>query len=416
MRTSRTRVTAARTVAQRYTARFLLAAAVLVTWITVTPGRAAADLASAAAGRDYAREVPPETAGFSAERFALVDAAIERAVADSASPGVALVVGRYGKIVRQRGYGRTSWHPFAPAVTDSTLYDLASLTKAMATSTLAMQLVREGRLDLDRPIHNYLRSWPGWGAYGRITSRHLLAHTSGLPAGSDMWPGVRTRQERIAALARLRVRTTPGARREYSDVGMILLGAVLEEITDSRLDDLLYMRVLQPLAMADTRFNPLLPGPEKGPFALAQIAPTELDTYVRKALVHGVVHDLNAWSMEGVAGHAGLFSSARDMALYGQMLLDAANGRETARLPGRRIPRLDAAGAGLRPAAGLGYSHRAEFGSRELLRRLVLRPYGVHGDQHLGGPGPRPLRRPAHEPAEPVGPQPQAHPAAAGRA
>jgi CubicO group peptidase (beta-lactamase class C family) len=333
MRTSRTRVTAARTVAQRYTARFLLAAAVLVTWITVTPGRAAADLASAAAGRDYAREVPPETAGFSAERFALVDAAIERAVADSASPGVALVVGRYGKIVRQRGYGRTSWHPFAPAVTDSTLYDLASLTKAMATSTLAMQLVREGRLDLDRPIHNYLRSWPGWGAYGRITSRHLLAHTSGLPAGSDMWPGVRTRQERIAALARLRVRTTPGARREYSDVGMILLGAVLEEITDSRLDDLLYMRVLQPLAMADTRFNPLLPGPEKGPFALAQIAPTELDTYVRKALVHGVVHDLNAWSMEGVAGHAGLFSSARDMALYGQMLLDAANGRETPVFP-----------------------------------------------------------------------------------
>jgi CubicO group peptidase (beta-lactamase class C family) len=278
-------------------------------------------------------EVAPEAAGFSSERFALVDSVIQRAVSDSASPGVALVVGRYGMIIRQRGYGHTSWHPLSPPVTDSTLYDLASLTKAMGTATVATQLVREGRLDLDTPIHNYVRLWPGWGLYGQITARHLMSHTSGLPPGSDLWPGARSRGERIASLARLKVRTKPGTRREYSDVGMILLGAVLEEITGSRLDDLLYMRVFKPLAMRDTRFNPLLPGPEYGPFALARIAPTELDAYVRKALVHGVVHDLNAWALDGVAGHAGLFSSARDMAVFGQSLLDAAKGYETPLFP-----------------------------------------------------------------------------------
>jgi CubicO group peptidase (beta-lactamase class C family) len=111
---------------------------------------------------------------------------------------------------------------------------------------------------------------------------------------------------------------------------MILLGAVLEEVSGSRLDDLLTMRVFRPLELRDTRFNPLTAHGEYGGFTLAQIAPTEHDTYVRNTLVHGVVHDLNAWAMEGVAGHAGLFSSARDMAVYGQAILDAAHGRDNA--------------------------------------------------------------------------------------
>jgi serine-type D-Ala-D-Ala carboxypeptidase len=277
--------------------------------------------------------VPPESVGLDPTRLALVDSLIERAVADSASPGVALVVGRYGRIVRLRGYGRIDWHPFAPPVTDSTLFDLASLTKAMGTATVATQLVREGRLDLDLPIHNYLRIWPGWGDYGRITARHLLTHTSGLPPGADLWPGARSREERIASLARLPVRTRPGATRVYSDVGMILLGAVLEAVTGSRLDDLLYMRVFEPLAMRDTRFNPLIPGAGRSGFTLAQIAPTEFDTHVRKALVHGMVHDLNAWSLDGVAGHAGVFSSARDMAAFAQAIVDATKGLDTAVLP-----------------------------------------------------------------------------------
>jgi CubicO group peptidase (beta-lactamase class C family) len=278
-------------------------------------------------------EVAPETAGFNAARLARVDSIIRAALQDGASPGAALVVGRHGKIVRMRGYGRTDWDLNAPEVTDSTLYDLASLTKAMGTATVAMQLAREGRLVLDAPIHRYLRGWPSAGLHGQITVRHLLSHTSGLPAGADIWPGARTRGERIASLARLKVWVKPGARRVYSDVGMILLGAILEEVTDSRLDDLLNTRVFQPLAMRETGFNPLTAHGELGSFTLARIAPTERDAYVRKALVHGVVHDLNAWALDGVAGHAGLFSSARDMAVYGMTILDAAQGRETPIFP-----------------------------------------------------------------------------------
>ena len=273
-------------------------------------------------------EVAPESAGFDPARFVRVDSVIRHALSEGASPGAALVVGRHGRLVRMRGYGHTDWGPFAPEVTDSTLYDLASLTKAMGTATVAIQMASEGRLLLDAPIHRYLPGWPSRGTHGDITARHLLAHTSGLPAGADLWPGWRSRSEIIQSLSELKVWSRPGTRREYSDVGMILLGAVLEEVSGSRLDDLLQMRVFRPLQLRDTRFNPLTAHGEYGGFALAQIAPTEHDTYVRNTLVHGVVHDLNAWAMDGVAGHAGLFSSARDMAVYGQAILDAAHGRD----------------------------------------------------------------------------------------
>jgi serine-type D-Ala-D-Ala carboxypeptidase len=272
-------------------------------------------------------EVAPEAAGFSAGRLALVDAAIQQALLEGAAPGAALVVGRRGSIVRLRGYGRIDWDPLAAEVTDSTLFDLASLTKALATATVATQLVQEGKLRLDTPIHRYLRGWPARGLHGRITVRHLLSHSSGLPAGKDMWPGALTRRQRIEALASLPVRTRPGAQRVYSDVGMILLAALMEDVTGSRLDELLYMRVAEPLAMEETRFNPLLSYDRH--FALARIAPTEIDARVRRTHVHGVVHDLNAWALDGVAGHAGLFSSARDLAAYGSALVEAALGRET---------------------------------------------------------------------------------------
>ena len=302
----------------------------------VCSAAAAPEVAARSAGPESSEslrrdpEVSPESVGFDATRLARVDSIIRHALSDGASPGAALVIGRHGRLVRLRGYGRTDWSPYAPAVTDSTLYDLASLTKAMGTATVATQMSREGRLQLDAPIHRYLRGWPSRGQHGDITVRHLLSHTSGLPAGADLWPGARSRAEIIASLATLRVWSKPGTRREYSDVGMILLGAVLEDVSGSRLDDLLETRVFRPLQLRDTRFNPLTAHGEAGSFLLARIAPTEHDTYVRKTLVHGVVHDLNAWAMDGVAGHAGIFSSARDMAVYGQAILDAAHGRANA--------------------------------------------------------------------------------------
>jgi serine-type D-Ala-D-Ala carboxypeptidase len=280
------------------------------------------------------REVAPELAGFHPARLAQVDSIVLHAINEGAAPGAAVVIGRYGQVVRMRGYGRTDWLPVAPEVTDSTLYDLASLTKSLGTSAVATQLIMEGQLLLDEPIHRYLAAWPGHGLYGRITARHLLSHTSGLPAGHNMWTATGSRAERLATLAALPVRHEPGTRREYSDVGMILLATVLESISGQRLDQMVQQRIVAPLAMRDTRFNPLDPHPVRGGFTLQQIAPTELDSYVRRAHVHGVVHDLNAWALDGVAGHAGMFSSARDLAVYAQVLLDAAQGRTNPLFPG----------------------------------------------------------------------------------
>lgn len=280
------------------------------------------------------REVAPELAGFDPHRLALVDSIVLHAINEGAAPGAAVVIGRYGQLVRLRGYGRTDWLPVAPEVTDSTLYDLASLTKSLGTAAVAIQLVLEGRLLLDEPIHRYLPTWPGHGLYGRITVRHLLSHSSGLPVGHNLWTASGSRAERLATLAALPVRHEPGTRRQYSDVGMILLAAVLESVSGQRLDELVQQRVVGPLGMRETRFNPLDPHPERGGFMLQQIAPTELDSYVRRTHVHGVVHDLNAWALDGVAGHAGMFSSARDMAVYAQALMEAAQGRTNALFPG----------------------------------------------------------------------------------
>ncbi|MEX1181773.1 MAG: serine hydrolase domain-containing protein [Gemmatimonadota bacterium] len=281
-------------------------------------------------------EVSPQSVGMSAAGLAGVDSLIQAALADGVSPGLAVAIGRHGRLVRLRGYGRTDWDPLSPGVTDSTLYDLASLTKVIGTATATAQLVRDERLRLDTPVHAYLPFWPAIGPWGEITIRHLLSHTSGLPVGSDLWPLPGPREEHLRSLADLPVRTRPGTTRNYSDVGMILLGAVLEQVSGMRLDDLLYVRVFRPLGMNHTRFNPLVGQPDAGSFRLAQIAPTERDTYVRRTLVHGVAHDLNAWALGGVAGHAGLFSSVRDVATFAQALLDSVRTAATPLVPGQR--------------------------------------------------------------------------------
>jgi CubicO group peptidase (beta-lactamase class C family) len=273
-------------------------------------------------------EVIPESAGFSASALARVDSAIAAAIRAGATPGAALAVGRTGKLVRLRGYGQTDWSSGSPFVTDSTLFDLASLTKAVGTATAAMLLIHDGRISPDRPVHTYLRGWPRTGQHARITVRHLLNHTSGLPAGLNLWSGIGTRQQRIERIARARLQAAPGARRVYSDVGMILMAAIIEQVSGSRLDWYLDQRVFTPLAMHDTRFNPLTAGAGL-PFDRLRIAPTEMDRTVRHRHVWGEVHDLNALALDGVAGHAGLFSSVRDLSLFADAVLDAARGRPT---------------------------------------------------------------------------------------
>lgn len=304
-----------------------------------------------------AREAPAELAGLNAARLAQVDSTIEAAIRNGATPGAALAIGRHGQIVRLRGYGRLTYAADAAAVTDSTIFDLASLTKVVGTTSAIMKLVGEGRLHLDVPIFQYLPMWPREGNAGAITLRHLLTHTSGLPAGADLWTNA-GREARISSIAKMRLVSPPGTQTIYSDLGMVLAGAVVESVTGERLDDYLQREVFAPLEMNETLYKPSLKQAPVAdaivvdaydrsnffePFSLvalwseaagvlrplfsvqkdeagfdaARIAPTEGGLRAR-------VHDPIARSLDGVAGNAGLFSSARDLSLFAQAILEAS--------------------------------------------------------------------------------------------
>ena len=300
--------------------RFLLAAIAVMAACapSPTPTRerpAAAPPPKAAAPRAAPRLVlaTPAEAGFSERLMPSLDSIVEAAIADRASPGAAIALGRNGRVVASRGYGRTDWAQGAPAVTDSTLYDLASLTKVVATTTAAMILEEEGRLDLDRAVAHYL---PAFNAPDKasITPRMLLAHNSGMRSYHVLYREAKGRDEYLKAINARPLAHPPGTHTEYIDWNLILLQLVVERVTGEPLDEFLHKRVFGPLAMRETRFNP----PES---LRARVAPTEVQAF-RGGQVWGVVHDENAWSLGGVAGHAGLFSSARDLAVFATMMLN----------------------------------------------------------------------------------------------
>jgi len=257
-------------------------------------------------GRGLPTTAPREVA-MSAVRLETVDRVVRRGVTAGAYPGAAVVIGRRGYAVWQKAYGRVDWSRTGrPVDVDATIYDLASLTKVVATTTAAMILVDEGTLDLDAPIQRYLPEFTGPGKE-RVTVAHLLAHRSGLPAGIP----VRRADDAEAVRQRILLaplRATPGSTMLYSDLGPILVGWAIEVITGEPLDRFVTERVFEPLGMADTRFHP-------DGAVRARIAPTELP-------VRGIVHDETARTLGGVAGNAGLFSTATDLAIFAEMLLN----------------------------------------------------------------------------------------------
>ena len=285
-------------------------------------------------------EDTPENAGMDPDALARADGIIETAIRDGATPGAALVVGRGDRVVRLRGYGRLDWsetdaetfprerlagvrearaREFAEAlatVTDSSLYDLASLTKVIATTTAVMQLVDRRDLALDTPIGAHLPEWAeGWKR--DVTVRHLLTHRGGLPPFRPFWRTLKGEEEYRAAFAALEPDYAPGTETVYSDIGLMTLAFLVEEITGRAFDAGLYETVFRPLGMRDTWFNP--------PNSLRRrAAPTEIDTVYRHRHVLGEVHDENAHAIGGVAGHAGLFSTARDLAAFSAWILAAA--------------------------------------------------------------------------------------------
>lgn len=257
----------------------------------------------------------PEAAGMDGALGSRIDSIVDVALADRVAPGVAVAVGRHGRIVHSRAYGRTDWPEPSATTTDSTLWDMASLTKVIATTTLAMMLVEEGRLSLDAPLTRYLPEFGDVPERRAITIGHLLRHDSGLPAWAPLWQTARGRDAYLAQIAAIPLDTVPGARFVYSDLGIILLGFAIERITGQPLDALAQDRIFAPLGMHDTRFRPL------DATVADRIAATEVDTVFRMRHVRGQVHDENAFALGGVAAHAGLFSSVRDLAIFAQLLL-----------------------------------------------------------------------------------------------
>ncbi len=252
-----------------------------------------------------------------------LDSVVQNAIGAGATPGAAVAIGHSAGDVVIRTYGRTDWSKTASAVTDSTLYDLASLTKVMAATPAAMLLVQEHRLDLDAPIARYLSWWPKAGARGQITARDLLLHQAGFPAGESL-AGL-DREDRIRSIAARPLAYAPGTRTVYSDISMVMLDAVIESITGQRIDQFVTRSLYLPLELRDTRYLPLSPV-DASPFELARIAPT---LRVGDGHIQGTPQDPTARALDGVSGNAGLFSSVRDVARFAQVMLVGAEGMRT---------------------------------------------------------------------------------------
>lgn len=242
---------------------------------------------------------------------------LDRAVADHAFPGGVLAVGYRNELV-VRGFGRQTYDAKSPAVNADTIYDAASLTKPVVTTTLVAMQVEAKRIDLDLPVARYIPEWnsgpnPEWRK--TVTIRNLLTHSSGLPAHRDYFLTLHSKRDIVAAICREPLEYAPGTKTVYSDLGFILLGEILERATGKTIDQLASEQIFTPLGMTSTTFNPAK--------SLApRIAPTENDTSFRKRLLQGEVDDENAFAMGGVAGHAGMFSDAPDLAAFCQMLLN----------------------------------------------------------------------------------------------
>jgi len=286
---------------------------------TVTLDRPGADPTSRTDVPDPAITVHTSTAGLDARLPARIDSIVTTALSEGAAPGAAVVVGRHGRIVHLAGYGRTDNDPDSPPVTDSTIYDLASLTKVIGTTTAIMMLVDEKRLDPGSRVGEILPEWNGDNVKSGVTVKNLLLHDSGLPAFAPVWKDARGPEAFLERIAATPLEYAPGSKTVYSDFGAILLGFIVERVSGQPLDTFLEQRVFGPLGLHETGFNPLR---WSAPGVAVRIAATEVDTTFRMTHVRGSVHDENAFAMGGVAGHAGLFSSARDLAIVAQMLLD----------------------------------------------------------------------------------------------
>jgi serine-type D-Ala-D-Ala carboxypeptidase len=261
----------------------------------------------------------PASASAQRLQFAAAYSVLEQAVSEQAFPGAAFGVLSQGQVLALDGVGGFTYDQATTPVTASTVYDLASITKVIATTSMAMLLHQNGPLSLDQSLAQVLPGFaqgePSGSERRAVTLRMLLAHASGLPGYVRFFEGTRGREELLDACLRLPLETSPGSHAEYSDPGFILLGRALEIIAGEGLESFCAREVFAPLGMSSTCFRP------PADWRLA-IPPTEDDTTLRHRVIQGEVQDENCFILGGVGGHAGLFSNALDALLYAGCLLD----------------------------------------------------------------------------------------------
>ena len=271
---------------------------------------------AAAVSHPEAQPIAATSAAAPLVRLAAVDAIIEQAIADGNIPGAVLIVGHNGKVVYRKAYGCRALEPKREPMTLDTVFDLASLTKVIATTTAVMQLVELGKVRLNDPVAKYLPDF-AQNSKDDVTVRQLLTHYSGFEPDLDLktpWEGKETAYHMAFAET---LQNPPGSAFVYSDINFITLGALVEKVSGEPLDEYATRHIFTPLKMLHTRFVP----PESWK---PKIAPTQYDE--NEHMLRGVVHDPTARRMGGVAGHAGLFSTADDLSKFAQALLNGGAG------------------------------------------------------------------------------------------
>jgi len=241
---------------------------------------------------------------------------LERAIAARAFPACSLAVTFRGELIACKALGRFTYDPASADVTTSSIFDLASVTKVVATTAMAMILYERGLLDLEVPVTAIVPEFMNKDERRRdVTVRMLLAHSAGLPAYEKLFLRAQTREALLRAAFSTPLTAVPGARAEYSDIGFIILGIILERLADEPLDVLCQREIFGPLGMTHTTFNPT-------PALKDSIPPTADDRTFRHRIIQGEVQDENASVLGGIAGHAGLFSTAEDLALFAHAMLN----------------------------------------------------------------------------------------------
>jgi serine-type D-Ala-D-Ala carboxypeptidase len=232
-----------------------------------------------------------------------------------AFPACSVAVTYRGKLVALKAFGRFTYDADSAAVTTASIFDLASVSKVVATTPMAMMLYERGLLDLEIPVVGVVPEFASDDPRRHeITFRMLLAHSSGLPAYEKLFLRARTREDLLRAAFKTPLITDPGAGAEYSDIGFLILGVALERLADESLDRFCQREIFGPLGMAQTMFNP----PN---FLRSSIVPTADDRTLRNRVIQGEVQDENASVLGGVAGHAGVFTTAQDLAIFAEVLL-----------------------------------------------------------------------------------------------